>query len=625
MKSKTDGISRGILLWAPLVAMPLMLNLRWNAMIAPNEEPKWFILVSLGLLLATAGSFRAHQACRDTQKTTERSASPGLSLMGLLFWLFFVGLAWGVTYATNPDEGINRLIFWCSGGLTLWATAWAGRHECNHVHYLKWALSISAFILCAHFWFGFLIDFRDPGFNKFVQFSRIGHFNFTADVLMVLIPLLAWTLLTHTTATVRLLSGFSLFTSLFMLFTSGSLGGMGGLLAGGLVAGLMGLTRGFNRKNRRLAAGQRQRLFVGLLLIGLGFSGYLAYQAIPDTYRDQMFMRGEWLDTPKPDNLAEARRLPPLTPLWIAIAPYLGSRTPMWAATTGMVSERPWSGFGTGSYLHEYPGFSKRYDLFGDYETHGVRIKTNPHNIFLQVAAENGLPLALLFSGLYLWLLFRVMKQAWQQPDAFWLCAVWALCAAGLDAQVNHVFFNPASLFMMAVGAGLWYSRLPEASHHPWVSFCPCWRFPVTAPLLSLFALGFATYPLRWVVSEYYVAEAARLTTANPPVSARKVVMAWSDALKWGPNNTGALYGLAGFYLQHGQIALAEETLNEFLKLSPNHSPGLNLLATLQAQSGRLDAAELTLQRAIQLEPDAEEPQKNLEQVRKQREINQKP
>ena len=617
MKTKSDCIPRRILLWAPLVAMPVMLNLRWNAMIAPNEEPKWFVLVSLGLVLALAGSFGARLVCCDHQESKQPADQAGLSWPGLFFVLFFLGLAFGVLYATNPDAGVNRLAFWCAGGLTLWASAWASGHEPRYMNDLQWALSMSALVLCAHFWYGFLVDFHHPDFNKFVQFSRIGHFNFTADVLMMLIPLLTWTLLTHTSVWVKVLSGFSLATSLFMLVTSGSLGGMGGLLAGSCVAGLMGLVRRLKGNKRAISAIQIKKLMVPIVFMGL--AGLWAYQSIPSEYRDQMFMRGEWWDAPKPNDFAQAKSLPPLAPMWMAITPYLGSRTPMWAATSGMVAERPWLGFGTGSYLHEYPGFSKRYDLFGDYETLGIRVKTNPHNIFLQIAAENGLPLTLLFAGLYLWLMLKVMRQAWHEPNALWLCATWALWAAALDAQVNHVFFNPASLFMAAVGIGLWYGQLRKRASTRAMPLCPWWRAPITAPLVSLVALTIASYPLRWVVSEYFVAEAGRLATAVPPASSRKVVLAWSSALKWGPNNPSGLYGLAGYYLQHQQNSLAEDTLLEFLKLSPNHSAGLNLLATLQANTGRLDEAEKTFTRVLRLEPDATIARENLEELLKAR------
>ena len=132
----------------------------------------------------------------------------------------------------------------------------------------------------------------------------------------------------------------------------------------------------------------------------------------------------------------------------------------MWASTTGMIADHPLKGLGTGSFLFEYPAYSKRYDLFADFETLGMKVKTNPHNVLLQIGADNGLPMMLLFLGLYLWLLLKVLMEAIREPSAFWLCGTWALTAAGLDALVNHVFFNPASLFLADMTIGLYYGRL---------------------------------------------------------------------------------------------------------------------------------------------------------------------
>ena len=328
-------------------------------------------------------------------------------------------------------------------------------------------------------------------------------------------------------------------------------------------------------------------------------------------------------DAPPLQDIDKAQALPPLTPLWMAIMPYLGARTPMWAATAGMVAEHPWRGFGTGSFLFEYPGFSKRYDLFRDFETLGIRIKTNPHNILLQIASENGIPMTLLFAGLYLWLTFRVMQQAWREPNAFWLCGVWALWAAGLDAQVNHVFFNPASLFMAAVALGLLYGRLPVSPAARILALCPLYRWPIIPIVTSLVSIVLALYPLRWLVSEYYVSEATRLESSHPPASSRHIRLTWEAAKDWSPTNPRAVYGLAIVHYNTGQLTNAEEYLLEFLRLAPNHSAGLNLLASLYARLGRLDEAETTLGKALSLDPDAMTVRENLEKIRNLKEKKQ--
>ncbi len=605
-----------VLLWAPLCAMPFMLNLRWDAMMAPSEEPKWAVFMLLMVVLAVAGAMAIYRQCRRAGPAD----APVLSLPGLLFLLFFAGLAYGVTYAANPGEGWNRLAFWCAGGLTFWATARMARREPEFPQYLQIAITLTALVLCLHFWYGFFVDFSDPAFDKFVQFSRIGHFNFTADVLVVLIPLLAWTVLSHGGWIRGLAAGFALLTTGFMLLTSGSLGGMGGLAAGGLLAGGLALLRRWMvHGHAGWRPGRRGLLTVLAIAVIVAVAARPVYQRIPKTYRDQIFSRAEWWTKPRAQDLNQAQALPPLTPLWMAMMPYLGARTPMWASTAGMVAEHPWRGFGTGSFQVEYTGFNKRYPLFRDPETLGVRIKTNPHNILLQLAADNGLPLTLLFAGLYLWLTVRVMRQAWCEPTGFWWCGVWLLVAAGLDAQVNHVFFNPASLFMAAVGLGLLYGRLPVPAGSWTLPVCPVWRWPAAPMLAGGAALALALFPLRWVASEYYVAEATRLELGQS-ASPRHIRLTWQAAVDWSPDNTRAVYGLASSYYGQRDLTEAERWLQKFLRLSPNHTPAFNLLATIQAHLDRLDEAEATLTHALQIEPDAQALTLNLKNLRKHRE-----
>jgi len=424
----------------------------------------------------------------------------------------------------------------------------------------------------------------------------------------------------------RLVAGFSLTSMLFMMVTSGSFGGMGGLLIGGLAAAGLAAIRLFDRPRFMSARPGRKPLILGLLTLLLLSAGMKwVYQEMPKDYRDQIFMRGVWWNAPTEEEFNQAKSRPPLASLWIAITPYLGSRTPMWASTAGMVAERPWLGFGTGSYLNEYPAFNRRYDLFGDYETSGIKIKTNPHNVLLQIASENGLPMALLFAGLYVWLTIQIMRQAWHTPDAFWLCGVWAIWAAGLDAQVNHVFFNPASLFVAAIAFGVLYGKLPVSNHV--ISF-PGHRsgFQLFLPaLVSLIAIGLTTHGLRWIVSEYYVSQAIRLESSKPAASTRHVRATWETALAWSDKNQNAIFGLATFLNDLGERSIAEAKIREFLTLSPHHVVGMQFLAILQAQSGRLSEAEETLQHALRLEPDADALTASLKEVRRAIEKNRPP
>lgn len=618
-KTSVSSLLPSILLWLPLAALPLMLNLRWLALNEPNEPPKWAVFTLTGLLIAVAFLFERFMACRRTELSTRKPQWPEWML-----GLFMIGIGLGVTYATNPGTGMSRWAFWCCAVLVVAAVNHSVRAQPScFLTCLRWTLALSLTLFSLFFWHGFFFDFQQPGFNAFVMFSRIGHFNYTADALVWLIPLLTWTWLTGRGLWHKALTTFALASSLFMLVTSGSLGGMVGLLAGGLISGSVWLVARLRRgrpDGRSTTPGGLRRAGLGLLLVALlGLAGQSVYPHIPQQYRDLMLTRAEWWSAPKANALDGAQRLPPLTPLWLAITPYLGARTPMWAATAGMIAEHPWRGFGTGSYLFEYPAFEKRYDLFKDPEVLGAQIRTDPHNVLLWIAAENGLPLTLLFAVLYAWLALRVTLETWRTRQVFWLCGTWALWAAGLDALVNQVFFSPASLFVTALGVGLWYGGLPYQSSGPSRVSCRLWGNAVSPVLGSVVALWLASYPLTWLVSTYYVAEARRLASAQPAVSYRQILLAWVNARRCSPTNGEALYGLANAALSQKHYASAEGYLKAFLKLAPHHTPGLNLLANIQMQDKRYDEAEKTLEQAIALEPDAAMLRENLETLRKNR------
>lgn len=615
---------RHVLLWAPLIAFPLMLNLRWLSMEWPATEPKWAAFVLLGLVLTVAGSLERYLTCRSKPRPSTEIGDDRLSKEGFLFLLFFVGLAIGVAYAANTGEALNRLAFWYAGGITFWSVRQTARIQASLPSRFQFFCTLAALILCLHFWYGFFVDFARPGFNKFIFFSLIGHFNYTADVLVMLIPFLAWTVLTARALSLRVSAGLCVVTSCFMLLTTGSLGGMGGILAGALAASLLGLARWLiqNRQRNNWVATPRNLIKWGLMALVIALGIKPAFEHIPKAYRDQLFVRAVWWSAPKTQSLSKDEAAPPLAPMWKAIIPLLGARTPMWASTAGMIAEHPWRGHGTGSYLYEYPAFQKRYPSFKDPETLGVKIKTNPHNIVLQIASENGLPMALLFMGLLAWLIYQTMRQAWREPSAFWLCGVWALWAATLDAQVNHVFFNPASLFMAATGFGLISGRLPcsvsKETSSPWT--CRLWGSPLTPVLASLAGILITIHPMRWLVSEYYVAKAGQIDPAHTPNALPRQLMAWKTAVNWDPLNDKALFGLASLYFSSRQPDKAETYLADYLKISPHRSTALNMLATIRIEQKKLDEAAELLKRALELEPDAQSVRGNLGVVRQMKE-----
>lgn len=603
---------RGYLWQLPLIFMPLVINVKSEAFLNTSDPVKWACLCILGVLISPSIFASAAHANDGTKKSSIMPAA--------LFALFFIGLSIGVTYTINPGEGLNRLAIWAASGAAFVATIYAIRSQENYSRHLQWALTLSALILCAQFLYALAVKFPDPTYDRNRQFSLIGHFNNTADALMVMMPLLTWTTVSPQGRLLRILAGLCLACTTFMLLASGSLGGMIGLTAAaGLTAVIWIIHWNRQRKLNTYRIKTRGLLYAGLTTMVLFAALRFTVLKLPEEVRKHMFERGEWWGAPTSIDAAKPLSLPPLAPLWLAITPALGSRAPMWAATAGMIAEHPWRGFGTGSYEYEYRNFGKRYDVFKDPETMGINAKTNPHNVFLQIASENGLPMALLFTGLYVWFIIKVMQQTLTQGGAFWLCGLWAVLATGLDAQVNHSFLNPVSLLVIAIAFGTMYGSLPLTGQHPLECRNPLG--PLFVPLLVTgLSLVLASFPLRWAISEYYASKAFNLTAKHPKTLLREVKYDWETARDWFPWNVFALYGLANACFAQQNFKCTETHLKEVLVLSPYHTPALNLLAHIQVRTGRIDQATTTLNEVLRIDPDSMTVKKNLETVIKLKE-----
>lgn len=593
----------------PLAFLPVVVNLKSSAFLDTTTPIKWACFTLLGVMLSL-------RIFTPNQDRTAQPSGGGISLPASLFALFFIGLAIGVTYAVNLGEGLNRLALWAAGGACFIASVCAARSVQNYSRYLQWALTLSALILCTQFLYALKVDFPDPSYDQYREFSLIGHFNMTADVLMVLMPLLAWTTITAVARITRVMAALCLIGSCVMLMASGSLGGMIGITAGAVFTGVLWIIQ-WLRQRKKGTTGQTFRFslyaLAGILAISVVIG--LAFQKLPEDMRKRVFERGEWWGAPKSIDAKSRDSLPPLAPLWMALTPALGSRAPMWAATAGMIAEHPWRGFGTGSYEYEYRNFGKRFDVFKDPEILGINAKTNPHNIFLQLASENGLPMALLFSSLYVWLTFRVMQQAWKNPTALWLCGLWALTAAGLESQVNHTFLYPASLLICATVFGFFYGRLPIPQNRYAKNLVTGLKKPVFAYLALGLSFLLATVPLRWVASEYYASQAYFLAEKHPKTHLRDVKYGWEAAIDWFPYNAFALYGLARYCYGQHNFPCAETHLHKVLQLSPYHTPALNVLAYIQTQTNRLDQAEFNLKKALLIDPESTTVKENLDAV----------
>jgi O-antigen ligase len=127
-----------------------------------------------------------------------------------------------------------------------------------------------------------------------------------------------------------------------------------------------------------------------------------------------------------------------------------GSRLAVWADTLRLIGERPLAGIGLGAFEAAYTKV----------QTVDVNARVDyAHNDYLQVAAELGVPAALLFWAMIFSLVTRTVRACWIPADltrqAIALGAAGALAALLLHSLTDFNLYIPANGLVFAVVLGL--------------------------------------------------------------------------------------------------------------------------------------------------------------------------
>jgi len=585
---------------APLLLFPLMINVRVFPFVSPNEEPKWAILVLCGIWMAIA---TAWIGWRRSEPLPLR-----FSIAGSLLLLFFLILGVGIFVGVNPVEGAIRFAFWVAAGAVWLMAAWAARHEERWLEMLGWSISIGSFLFSLRYWWSYALDYGKPGYNVGVLFSPIGHVNFTGDVLIVLLPALVWLLAVRSDPVLKVMNWFSVATAATVLLVASSRGARGGLAAGLLVVAPFVLKHGkvWLQTSRRKELGYRPLIWVGTALL----AAIVVYQSLPYHYRELARVSGTLQTNFESRTLTAGVEQPPLAGFWLALSPWLGDRTPIFASTTAMAVDAPLLGYGTGNFAWIYPSYSNRYPDFRDGLSSERTFTTNPHNAVLQIASQNGIPAALIFLGLLGLFCYRLIRALWKEWNGWLAAGLLAITAAIFDAMFNHVFFNPASLFVFALLGGTWWGSLSGRETLAVTKTVPAGLGRGVAVALLLATIGLSVWSARWLVSEWNVGRA--MSYMKYPAKASEY---YDYAYVWDAYNFRALFGRAQVAYRQKRYGDAVRILNEFEKIYPYNPPALNMLGAACLMSGRYQEAEAALQRALRVLPSFQMARQNLAMV----------
>jgi len=575
-----------------------MVNVRVFPFVAPNEEPKWLVLVICALWMGLAAAWLWFK--RTSLLHIEKP-----SLVSLLLMAFTTILAIGVFIGPNMTEGMIRFAFWFFCILIMLTASWASRHEASWMNALTWALSIGSFVFSMRYWWSYILDFGTPGYNIHVLFSPIGHVNFTGDVLIMLLPALIWMLGSKSNPTLRVINWFSVTTIVTILLVASSRGALGGLLLALIVLIILSI------KHYRVWAqleNKKQYILPITLITSTFLASYLVYSALPFHYRDLARLSATAGQTVTGEGKIELTPhviQPPLANMWSELSPLLGARTSIFAATTAMALETPLLGQGTGNYAWVYPNFSNRYPDFRDPLSSVSTFTTNPHNVALQIASQNGIPAMLIFMGLLLFFWYRLISCLYKTWNGWYAAGVVAITAVIFDAMFNHVFFNPASMFVFALLAGTWWGSLP-AVQKTTLSVNP--RMAASFAIISIVLLSI--WPLRWAISEWHTGQAMAYMK-YPSYEAAY----YQKAYAWDKENFRAVFGMGQVAYKQKKYAKSAEYFEAFKTFYPYNPPALNMLGAAYMSNAQYSKAEIAFKDALTIYPGFEMVEQNLKRT----------
>jgi O-antigen ligase len=266
-------------------------------------------------------------------------------------------------------------------------------------------------------------------------------------------------------------------------------------------------------------------------------------------------------------------------------------RLSMIEMTWAMIRDHPWLGVGPGAFPVALTHYQRVPYVGGE----------NPHNLYLQVGAEYGVPAAVLLLAVLAIFLARLIRATLRLPDGSPARAQAAALAAALTASFAHAagdmdWSYPAIAVTVAVMCGL-AARYLAAPPHPARARLRLTRAFALAALAALAGAAGVRYTAATLVDWGRIEWEAGRTDA--------ALHRFSQAARFNPFSFAALRGLAWARQAVGDPAAATEAAVQSARLARADPNTHALLAELALAQGRWQAAETHFRTAVELAPAA--------------------
>lgn len=312
----------------------------------------------------------------------------------------------------------------------------------------------------------------------------------------------------------------------------------------------------------------------------------------------------------------------------------INERLLVWGGTVKMIQDAPLLGYGPGNWRLVFPQYGGMSAIEDGSLLQIDKVRVQPHNVYLHIASETGIPGLLLFLALGVLTLlaaFRNMRQA-QNPPTILLNLLMAAGVIALAVDMAFSFPNERMEhgILVALIAAFVFSSLEKSAKDPSkVFYLPGSAYFFTALPILIFciALGNAKWKFDYYLMQVIqyelkrdypkVLEAAnkgknKLVTLDPvsdpmefhTARAYAAMRQYGKALEeitmaehFHPNSHRIYNTKAVIYISENRFQEALEPLEKAIHLSPHYTPSLSNLAYSYYRTNQFDSSLQILER----------------------------
>ncbi|HMO39717.1 MAG TPA: O-antigen ligase family protein [Saprospiraceae bacterium] len=285
----------------------------------------------------------------------------------------------------------------------------------------------------------------------------------------------------------------------------------------------------------------------------------------------------------------------------------INERLIVWKGTVTMIQDAPLMGFGPGNWRLVFPHYGGMSALKDGTPEQIDKVRVQPHNVYLHITSETGIPGLLLMLSLGILLLIAALsnmrRAAQPAPIILNLLMVCSLFIMAVDMVFSFPNERIEHGLCMALIAALVFSGQASSGAQPAKTFylsSTVYFSAIFPALLFCITLGSA----KWKFDYYQMEVLQALTTGNHSKVLEAANKGKSKLVTLDPISDPMEFHAARSYAALGQYDKALEEITIAERFHPNSHRICNTKAVIYLSENRFREAIAPLEKAVRLSPD---------------------